>query len=301
MTPKRAPRRIENGEAPYILSPKNDYVFRLLFGDDGNEDLLASLLSSILHEEIEHVVVKNPYILKLFSEDKEAILDIKAAINSKKLVDIEIQLWKSPTLMSRILFYWARLYASQIKQGNDYSVLQKTISILILDDLIHSSVDYHARTRLHDCKQHITLTDMIEVHVLELPKLHNLIEQDKSNTLLQWMLFFNAQTREELIMVSEANPVIKKATDLLMTMSRDEETRLMYEAREEYLLGRQIEIQGAKGEGREEGREKGKIEGRENERKDIAMKLIEEGMNDEFIGKITGLDIAVIRSLHNNR
>ena len=94
-------------------------------------------------------------------------------------------------------------------------------------------------------------------------------------------------------MVSEANPVIKKATDLLMTMSRDEETRQMYEAREEYLLGRQIEIQGAKGEGREEGRE--------TERKDIAMKLIEEGMNDEFIEKITGLDIAVIRSLHNNR
>ena len=94
-------------------------------------------------------------------------------------------------------------------------------------------------------------------------------------------------------MVSEANPVIKKATDLLMTMSRDEETRQMYEAREEYLLGRQIEIQGAKGEGREEGRE--------TERKDIAMKLIEEGMNDEFIEKITGLDFAVIRSLHNNR
>ena len=301
MTPERVPRRIKNGDEPYILSPKNDFVFRLLFGDDGNEELLASLLSSILHEEIEHVVIKNPYILKLFSEDKEAILDIKAAINSKKLVDIEIQLWKSPTLMSRILFYWARLYASQIKQGNDYSVLQKTTSILILDDLIHSSVDYHARTRLHDCKQHITLTDKIEVHVLELPKLHNLIEQDKSNTLLQWMLFFNAQTREELIMVSEANPVIKKATDLLMTMSRDEETRLMYEAREEYLLGRQIEIQGAKGEGREEGREEGKIEGRETERKDIAMKLIEEGMNDEFIEKITGLDIAVIRSLHNNR
>jgi len=106
-------------------------------------------------------------------------------------------------------------------------------------------------------------------------------------------------------MVSEANPVIKKATDLLITMSRDEETRQMYEAREEYLLGRQIEIQGAKGEGREEGREEGRIEGRiegrETERKDIALRLIEEGMNDEFIEKITGLDIAVIRSLHNNR
>ncbi|MCA1916483.1 MAG: Rpn family recombination-promoting nuclease/putative transposase, partial [Methanospirillum hungatei] len=80
----------------------------------------------------------NPYILKSFSENKEVILDIKATIDSKKLVDIEMQLQNSPSLMSRILFYWARLYASQIKQGNDYSVLQKTTSILILDDLSHS-------------------------------------------------------------------------------------------------------------------------------------------------------------------
>jgi hypothetical protein len=28
---------------------------------------------------------------------------------------------------------------------------------------------------------------------------------------------------------------------------------------------------------------------------------MKEGMNDEFIEKITGLDIAVIRSLHKNR
>jgi len=35
---------------------------------------------------------------------------------------------------------------------------------------------------------------------------------------------------------SKANPVIQKATDMLMAMSWDEEERLRYEAREEFLL-----------------------------------------------------------------
>jgi len=41
------------------------------------------------------------------------------------------------------------------------------------------------------------------------------------------MTFLIAQTKEELEMVSEANPVMRKATDLLMTMRHDEETKLM--------------------------------------------------------------------------
>ncbi|NLW75107.1 MAG: hypothetical protein GXY18_01555, partial [Methanomicrobiales archaeon] len=52
MKPNSKPRKISNGSEPYILSPKNDFVFRLLFGEEGNEDLLASLLGSILDEEI---------------------------------------------------------------------------------------------------------------------------------------------------------------------------------------------------------------------------------------------------------
>ena len=47
------------------------------------------------------------------------------------------------------------------------------------------------------------------------------------------MKFFNAKTKEELIMLSEASPSIKKATNLLMSMSIDEETRQKYEEREE--------------------------------------------------------------------
>ena len=76
-------------------------------------------------------------------------------------------------------------------------------------------------------------------------------------------------------MLSEASPSIKKATNLLMSMSMDEETRQKYEEREEYLFERKMMLQLAekagmeKGieigreEGIEIGIEKGKVEGRE--------------------------------------
>ena len=68
-------------------------------------------------------------------------------------------------------------------------------------------------------------------------------------------------------MLSEASPSIKKATNLLMSMSMDEETRQKYEEREEYLFERKMMLQFAEKAGMEKGieigREEGKVEGRE--------------------------------------
>ncbi len=335
MKPNSKPRKISNGTEPYILSPKNDFVFRLLFGEEGNEDLLASLLGSILDEEIRDVKIKNPYILKKYLEDTEVILDIKGLVNSDTYVNVEMQLCSSPGLPARALYYWAKLFSSQLHKGEDYSSLKKTISIVILDDTYCDSDDFHTWSGLHDCRQKIVISDLIEVHFLELPKLHNLSGQDTDNDCIKWMKFFNAKTKEELIMLSEASPSIKKATNLLMSMSMDEETRQKYEEREEYLFERKMMLQLAekagmeKGieigreegriEGKEEGieigreegieigREVGKVEGREEGReegmaiagKKVAINLVALGMDDETISKVTGLSQEEVKKLRD--
>ena len=38
-----------------LLSPKNDYVFKRIFGWEGNEDITGDLISSIMEEEIKDV------------------------------------------------------------------------------------------------------------------------------------------------------------------------------------------------------------------------------------------------------
>ena len=118
-------------------------------------------------------------------------------------------------------------------------------------------------------------------------------------------------------MASEANPVIRKATDMLMAMSRDEEERLRYEGREEFLLDQQYGLQAARGEGIEIGEKKGREEGREEGRKEgieigerkgieiegvtIAHNLINLGMDNDFISKATGLSSKEIQKLRNQK
>ena len=130
-------------------------------------------------------------------------------------------------------------------------------------------------------------------------------------------------------MLSEASPSIKKATNLLMSMSMDEETRQKYEEREEYLFERKMMLQFAekagmekgieigreegKVEGREEGieigREKGKEEGKEEGKvegraegmaiagRKVAINLVALGMDDDTISKVTGLSQEEVKKL----
>ena len=122
-------------------------------------------------------------------------------------------------------------------------------------------------------------------------------------------------------MLSEASPSIKKATNLLMSMSMDEETRQKYEEREEYLFERKmmlqlaekagmekgIEIGREKGKvkGREEGIEigieKGKVEGREEgiaiAGRKVAINLVALGMDDDTISTVTGLPQEEVKKL----
>jgi len=198
-----------------------------------------------------------------------------------------------------------------MKAGDGYHVLKKTISILILDDHAYDTDDFHVCSRIRNFEEMFELTDLLEIHILELPKVHKQGKRSKNNKLISWMNFLYAQTREELDMASEANPVIRKATDMLMAMSRDEEERLRYEAREEFLLDQQYRLQAAERTGIEIGEKKGREEGRkegieigekkgiENERIAIAHNLINLGMDDEFISKATGLSSKDIQKLRN--
>jgi predicted transposase/invertase (TIGR01784 family) len=113
------------------------------------------------------------------------------------------------------------------------------------------------------------------------------------------MKFFNAKTKEELIMLSEASPSIKKATNLLMSMSMDEETRQKYEEREEYLFERKMMLQLAEKAGMEKGIEIGREEGMAIAGRKVAITLVALGMDDDTISKVTGLSQEEVKKLRD--
>ena len=75
----------------------------------------------------------NPILEKDLLDDKVGILDIKAKIDNEANCDIEMQVVDRKNIEKRILFYWSKMYNMSIKEGEDYSTLEKGIVILISD------------------------------------------------------------------------------------------------------------------------------------------------------------------------
>ena len=64
------------------LTPKNDIIFKRIFGNKGNEVILKDFLSSIIEEPIKEIEVeKDSKLEKEELNDKVGILDIKASIS----------------------------------------------------------------------------------------------------------------------------------------------------------------------------------------------------------------------------
>ena len=68
-------------EKQNLLSLKSDWVFKRIFGKEGNEDILLDLLSAILNINIKKVELKNTELTKNTEDQKKSILDIKAILN----------------------------------------------------------------------------------------------------------------------------------------------------------------------------------------------------------------------------
>jgi predicted transposase/invertase (TIGR01784 family) len=117
------------------FNPLVDFVFKKIFGDEKNKDILIDFLNAELKMEkpIETIEILNPNINKDSPGDKFSILDICARLAGGELVNIEVQVNDEYNIDKRSLYYWSRLYSGQLTSGADYLKLKKTICINILN------------------------------------------------------------------------------------------------------------------------------------------------------------------------
>lgn len=95
----------------FIMSPKNDFVFKLIFGDEKNKDILIDFLNSILktpQSELADIELINTELLREFAEDRKGILDVRAKTKAGEQIDIEIQVLYTDYMAERTLFYWSK-------------------------------------------------------------------------------------------------------------------------------------------------------------------------------------------------
>ena len=131
---------------------------------------------------------------------------------------------------------------------------------------------------MYDQVNDVELTDIVEVHTLELCKINTGTDDSR---LYYWLEFIKAEEEIELEAVAQRDPLIKRAVARLMELSADEQTRMLYELREKERMDNET---------REDWAVKQKAV-------DIAKKLLKTGDTIDKIASVTGLTQKEIENL----
>ena len=290
-----------------ILSPKVDFVFKKIFGNEKHPNILISFLNAVIKptDLIKSVQIKNTDIEKEHIEDKYSRLDIKAVTNNGEHINIEIQVKNEYNMIKRSLYYWSKMYEGQLTKGQDYDTLSRTICINILDFKYLKNDNFHNCYRLKEKNTNEELTDVMELHFIEIPKLRKLENsEDISDMLEAWITFIESPTSELIDKLEMSLDEIKEAKEELVRLSGNDKERERYEKRFESLLEQNSLLANAERKGLQKGLqkgiEKGKKEGAKQEKILIAKNLLDV-LDDETISNKTGLSLKEIKELRNKK
>lgn len=267
-----------------LLDPKMDFVFKNIFGSEKNPKILISFLNATLKPKdlITSVEIKNTDINKNYIEDKFSRLDVKAKTSNDEIINIEIQLKNEYNMIKRSLYYWSKLYSEQLDEGQDYSVLKRTICINILNFKYLKTRKFHSGYRLKEIYSNEELTNVAEIHFIEIPKLDD--GADEKDMLVNWIEFLKDPESETVRSLEMNIEEIRQAKDELIRMSNDDTQREIYEMRAKTLRDKISALNEAERKGIQQGK------------REIAKALLDV-LDIETIALKTGLSIDEINKL----
>ncbi|MFB9274269.1 Rpn family recombination-promoting nuclease/putative transposase [Cohnella cellulosilytica] len=292
------------------LNPKNDFLFKRLFGEEAGKPLLIGLLNAVLRRDgkariTNVIIVDDTRLSRELVENKEVVMDIKCEVEGEENVNVEMQIRRYERMDSRSLYYVSGMLGDSLRQGQPYSSVKRAIGINILDHVYLPLDKYHSTFHLYEDEQRdYLLTDLLELHFIECPKFRKLAF-DLHDPLHRWLRFLEqSTTREQLKELMGVDEVIKEAEERLDYLASDEETRGLYRMREKALhdqasLVEDAEQRGIK-QGLERGLKQGMKQGSEQRQKEIALKMLEEGIPVSVISKVVGMDEEHIVQMHKN-
>lgn len=283
---------INRHEAPLL----NDYIFKRTFTKDNPNGILRDLLEAVLKVKIKNVQVLNAEIPKDILDEKSSILDIRAELDNKKIVDIEMQVNNEGNIDKRSSLYMSKNIFTQLKIDEEYKELKASIVINILNFNRYKRNSYHSvahmkfeQTRKEEFvdlgykNEEDMATDVLEMHFIELPKF--IKKNPEAKTKLEQWLWVIAGREDKIEMSKLDNPEVKKAIELVEEIMTDPKEREIIEARKMAKFNYDTGIAYAKEEGK-------KLEKKAN-----AKRMKELKMSDEQICHILNINKEELKEL----
>jgi len=283
-----------------FLDPKNDFLFKRLFGTEKNKDILIYFINNILHLEGRSAVQDVTYLKTIQDKEvaykKQSIVDVLCKDQDGVQFVIEMQVSKTPGFEERAQYYAAKAYTSQMYTGGKYKDLKEVIFIAISnytmfpkkEDWKSSHVTLDIKTQEQDLKA-------FSFTFIELPKFDKTI--DALETVEEkWIYFFkNAHetTEEDFNKFIGNDSLLKKAFDETTRFSMTEEEWNTYEESLRIEMDNKAVEEQKLMEAEEKGMEKGKADGI----KLVAINMLKAGLSLKIVSQTTGLSEKEILAL----
>ena len=225
---------IPTGKLPFRMT--SDILFKVLM--QSSKNVLKGIVCSYLDlapETIKSIDISNPISLKEDIAAKEMILDIKAILNDKTIINLEMQVINFNDWTERSLSYLCRCF-DNLGPGHGYLHVKSAVHIGFLDyTLFPDHPEFYATYRMINERTGQLYSSKFRISVVDLTKRNLATKEDIAHHRDLWAAFFKATEWGEVMALAEKDKNISEAAVTLRKLSDDELFKMRYEAREDML------------------------------------------------------------------
>lgn len=202
---------------------------------------------------------------------RNGILDIRAVVDDKKIINIEMQVSQKEDFLIMAEYYASKLTSLELKVGKVYEKIKPVIVVAILNYNFFEFEEYVSEiVSVFKSHKEYEIKTMHKYYFIELPKYRKSKDAKTLESKFdQWLTFIDREDKNGEEIAMSKNAVIKEAQEELDYLTGDEKIARLEELREKEVKDRMaIEKYGIKnGEERgiKIGIKKGVIEGRKLE------------------------------------
>ena len=292
-----------------FINPFTDVGFKRIFGQEVNKSLLIEFLNSLLEGEqhIDDISLLDKEQLPQLSNDRGLIYDVFCKTSDGKRIIVEMQNRSQENFKERALLYLSKAIVEQSvrgKEGKKYEI--SAVYGVFFMNFHESAFDKKFRTDvvLSDRDTNKIFSDKLRMTFLQLPEFNKGPEECESY-FDKWIYVLKHMDILDRLPWKAQYEAFKKLASICDFAKLSEDERKQYEESERILndniaIANRALAEGmnkGRAEGMAQGMAKGMAKGRTAEKKDIALKMKQSGLETNLIASITGLSIEEIEAL----
>ena len=270
-----------------FYTAKYDRVFKAIFCDEDNKELLREFLSRTLKRKVEIIEFLRNELKVTSTMDKVKVVDVLVKVDDEYL-HIELNSNSDRYLHSRNFIYFTNIYSRKIVRNEMYDYKTK---------FLHIDLTYGMSKKIDDVSYYYLMDKNSRKYIENI----EIIEFNMDKIMNYWYNLDNKKVNEykQLIMLDLDKTNLKKISkgddfveefEKKVTNLNEQETfksAMTYEENQKLIQNTEKRI--AYEEGTNQGMEQAKLE--------IAKNMLNLNLSIESISKVTGLDIDTINEL----